>query len=55
MTLELILELEGIADSAVKLDLGIAGNGQGLAISRERVVGDGVVEEMVDLGSSHCE
>lgn len=55
MSLELVLELEGIADSAVELDLGVAGNSQGLAIGREGVVGDGVVEEMVDLGSSHCE
>ena len=53
VALQLVLELEGIADLAIQLDGRIPGNRNGLAISGEGMVGDGVVEEMVDFGSSH--
>ena len=53
MTLELIRQLEGVADLGVELDGRIPRNCERLAISRERVVGNRVVEEMVDLRGCH--
>lgn len=55
VALELILQLVGIADLAVKLNSGVASDGEDGMISRERVVGDGVVEEVVNFGSGHGE
>lgn len=53
MALELILQLKGISNSVVKLDGRVPRNGEGLAVGRERVVGDRAVEKVVDFGSSH--
>lgn len=44
MALQLVLELEGIADLAVQLDCVVAGNRQRFAVCREGVVGNWVVE-----------
>lgn len=54
MALQLLLELESISDPAVQLDIVLSRNGQGLAVLRERMVRNGVVEEVVDFGRSHC-
>lgn len=53
MALELVLELEGVSDAAIELDGGVASHGEDAVVCREGVVGDGVVEKVVDLGSSH--
>lgn len=53
MTLEFVLQLEGVARLPIQLNTGILGHSQGLAIRRERVVGNGPVEQMVYLGRRH--
>ncbi len=55
VALELVLELEGIADLAVELNCRVSGDSKRLAVGRERVVRNGVVEEMVNFGSGHVE
>lgn len=55
MPLQLVLQPEGIASLAIQLDGRISGDGQGRAVDGEGVVGDGVVEEVVDLGCSHLD
>ncbi len=53
VALELVLELEGGAGAAIELDGGVAGDGEGLVVGRERVVRDRVVEQVVHLGRRH--
>lgn len=53
MTLQLVLELERIASPAVELDGIVTGNSESLLIGREGVVGDWVVEEVVNFGVRH--
>lgn len=53
MSLQLILELKSIASSSIKLNVGVSCHGQRLLVGREGVVGDGVVEEVVNFGSCH--
>lgn len=55
VALQFILELEGIANSAVQVNRGVARNGQCLAIRRERVIRDRVVEQVMDFWSCHDE
>ena len=55
VALELVLQLEGIANLAIELDGGVSGNGQRLMVRREGMVSDGAVEKMVNFGSGHCE
>lgn len=55
MALQLILELEGISDFAVELDGRVSCHGEDAVVGREGVVGDWVVEQVVNLGSSHRE
>ena len=50
---QLVLELEGIAHLPVELDGRVPSYGKGLVVRRERVVGNGVVEQVVDFGGSH--
>jgi hypothetical protein len=52
---QLIFQSEAGAIGRVQLDRVVSSNGEGLAVGREGVVGDGVVEEVVDLRSSHGE
>jgi hypothetical protein len=53
MALQFVLELEGIPNLAVQLNRVVTSDGQCLAVCREGMVSDRIVEEMVDLGSSH--
>lgn len=55
MALELVLELKGISDLAVELDARVSCHGEDAVVGREGVVGDWVVEQVVNLGSSHFE
>jgi hypothetical protein len=55
MSLQLILQLESTACASIKLNVGISCHSQCLLVSREGMVGDGVVEEMVDLWGCHIE
>lgn len=55
VSLQLILKLEGVSGPAIELNGRIASDGERLAVGRERVVGDGGVEKVVDLGSGHDE
>lgn len=50
---QLIGEDEGVAGAGVELDIVLARDGDGLAVSGEGVVGDGAVKEVVDFGSGH--
>lgn len=50
---QLILQLEGISDFTVQFDGRVLGHSQCLAISREGVVSDWAVEEVVNFGGSH--
>lgn len=54
MPLKLVLELEGIANSAVQLDCRLASDGKGLPVGGERMVRNGIVEEVVDFWFRHC-
>lgn len=53
MTLELVLELERVGDALVNLDRRIPGDGDGVAVGRERVVRDGRVEQVVHFWRRH--
>jgi hypothetical protein len=55
MAFELVYELVRAADLGVELDRRVPGNGERLSVGREGMVGDGVVEEVVDLGGCHDE
>jgi hypothetical protein len=55
VTLELILQFEGISDPGVELYRRVAGNCERLAIGRERVVGNWIVEKMMNLGRRHLD
>ncbi len=52
---KLILELEAIAGSSIKLNTSVSCYSQCLPIGRERMVSDRVVEEMVNFWSCHGE
>lgn len=53
VALELILELEGVANLAVEIDGRIAGNGQSLVVSGEGVIRDWTVEKVVNFRGDH--
>lgn len=53
MTTQLIFQSEAGAIGRVQLDRVVSSNGESLAVGREGVVGDGMVEEVVDLRSGH--
>lgn len=53
MPLQLIFERESIPGASIKLDVGVSCNGQGLPVRGERVVCDGVVEELMNFWSRH--
>lgn len=53
VTLQHICQLESISSLAVQLNGRVAGNSQSCVVGRERVVGNGVVEQVVNFGSSH--
>ena len=55
MTLQFVLELEFIACSSIELNASVSSDSQRLSVSREGVVGDGVVEEVVDFWARHFE
>lgn len=55
MTLQLIFELESIARASIKLDPDVSCNCQRLFVGGEGVIGDRIMEELVNLGSGHCE
>ena len=52
---QLIFEGEAIARVAVQFDIIVSCYSERLTVGREGVVGNGVVEEMVDFGSGHDE
>ena len=54
VSLQLIQQLERVARPAIELDVVVSGDSKGGMVGRERVVGDGIVEEMVNLGIGHC-
>ena len=53
VSLELILQSKSLFSPAVELNGRVASDGQRLTIGREGVVGDGVVEKMVNFGRRH--
>jgi hypothetical protein len=53
MSLQFILQLESTTCASIKLHAGISCHGQCLLVSREGMVGDRVVEEMVNLWGCH--
>lgn len=53
MSLELITQLKGVSSLSVELDGGVAGNSERAAVGRERVVGNWVMEKMMNLGRRH--
>lgn len=53
MALQHICQLESISSLAVQLNRRVSGNSQSCMVGRERVVGNGVVEKVVNFGSSH--
>ena len=55
VTAQLIFQSEAGAIGRVQLDCVVASDGESLAVGREGVVGDGMVEEVVDLRSGHGE
>lgn len=55
MPLQLVLQPEGISSLAVQFDGRVSCDGQGRPVGGEGVVGDGVVEEVVDLWRSHLD
>ena len=54
MPLELVLELKGVANPAIQLDRRVPSDGEGLPISREGVVRNGIVEEVMNFWLWHC-
>lgn len=54
VTLQLILELEIASRPLVELDIVVTGDSQSLLVSREGVVRNGCVEEVVDFWCRHC-
>lgn len=55
VTFQFILELELMPCSTIQLNTGISGDSQRLPVSGEGMVGDGVVEKVVDFGAGHFE
>lgn len=55
MTLQLVLELKATTSAAIELDTGVSCDSQSLAVGRERVVGDWVVEKLVNLWGRHVD
>lgn len=55
MASKLIFESEFVAGSGVELDIVVFGDCQGLPVGGEGVIGNGVMEEVVDFWSSHDE
>lgn len=53
VALQNVCQLESISSLAVQLDGRVPGNSQSCVVGRERVVGNGVVEQVVNFGSSH--
>ncbi len=53
VALQLILQLERIADFTIQLEGRVLGHSERLAIGGEGVVGNGAVEEMVNFWGSH--
>lgn len=53
MSLELIAQLELVARPLIQVHCVLAGDGEGLPVGGEGVVGDGVVEEVVDFRGCH--
>jgi len=53
MAFEFILEREFRAGSVIQFDIVVSCNGQRLSICGEGMVGDGMMEEVVDFGSRH--
>lgn len=53
MTLQLVFQLKSSPGSSIELNSGVSCNSQRLLVSREGVVGDGMVEEVVDFWSGH--
>jgi hypothetical protein len=53
MSLQLILELESTPNSSIELHHQLPGDGKGAPIGRKRMVGNGVVKEMVNFGRGH--
>lgn len=54
MAFQLISQGELVACCLVKLHIAVPRNGKRSLVGRKRVVGDGVVKEVVSFRSSHC-
>jgi hypothetical protein len=54
MALQLIFEGKLVARALVQLDVVLACDGEGLSVSGEGVVGNRVVEEVVNFGAGHA-
>jgi hypothetical protein len=54
MASQFILQVEARPRSLIELDVILLRDGEGRPVRRERVVGDRVVEEVMDFWSSHC-
>src|SRR4051812_1134134 len=55
MSFELILKREVASRPSVELDVDISSNCKCLPVGGERVVGDWVVEEVMNFRSGHCD
>ena len=53
MAFQLVLEFEIIPHATVKLDIGISRDSQRLPVSREGMVGDGMVKEVMHFRAGH--
>lgn len=53
MALQLILELETIPTSTIELNTGVSCNCESLSVRREGVIGNGMVEKVVNFWSCH--
>jgi hypothetical protein len=55
VTFELIFQHQLITRSLVEVNIIVASHSQGLPVSGEGMVGNGAMEEVVDLGARHDE
>lgn len=53
VSLQLILELPSVPGPSIELNASVPCDSQGIFVGREGMVGDGIVEEMVNFGSGH--
>jgi hypothetical protein len=53
MAFKFVLEGKGVGGALVELDVVVSSNRQRLPVCREGMIGDWVMEQLVNLGGSH--